>query len=47
MSTKYEQVKKYYDLGVWNDDRVRNAVGKEWITAEEYHEITGKTYGAE
>lgn len=44
MSEKFEQVKKFYDLGVWNDKRVRDAVAKGWITAEEYKEITGRNY---
>lgn len=37
-SPKFELVKSYYDRGLWNADRVRNAVGK-WITAEEAEEI--------
>ncbi len=34
MSKKYEKVKNYYDKGLWNENRVHNAVGK-WITSEE------------
>ena len=44
MSGKFEQVKKFYDLGVWSAEKVRNAVIKEWITAEEFETITGKKY---
>lgn len=44
MSAKFEKVKYFYDMGVWNDIQVRNAVIKEWITADEYKQITGKTY---
>lgn len=44
MSEKFEQVKKFYDLGVWSEQRVRDAVAKGWITAEEFKEITGKNY---
>lgn len=44
MSKKYEIVKYYYDIGVWNKERVRNAVIKEWITKEEYKLITGEDY---
>ena len=44
MSDKFEQVKKFYDLGVWSEQRVRDAVSKGWITAEEFKEITGKNY---
>lgn len=43
-SLKYDKVKGYYDNGYWNEARVRNAVIKEWITAEEYEEITGEPY---
>ena len=39
-SPKFELVKSYYDLGLWDADRVRNAVGK-WITQEECDEILG------
>ena len=40
-SPKYEKVKKYYDEGLWNAERVKNAVSKGWITGEEYRDITG------
>ena len=43
MSEKFELVKRYYDEGLWNIARVRNAVGK-WITKAEYKQITGETY---
>ena len=39
MSKNYEKVKNYYDKGLWNENRVHNAVGK-WITPEE--EISDK-----
>jgi len=44
MSKKYELVKNYYDNGLWNLTRVRNAVIKGWITEEEFKEITGQSY---
>ena len=44
MSEKYEQVKRFYDLGVWSVEKVSQAVNKDWITAEEYQSITGKKY---
>lgn len=44
MSAKYEKVKKYYDGGLWNNEMVKNAVRKNWITAEEYESITGKPF---
>lgn len=44
MSRKFEKVKHYYDVGLWTIDMVRNAVVKEWITAEEFEIITGEPY---
>lgn len=43
-SKNYEKVKNYWDRGLWNETRVRNAVTKGWITADEFTEITGITY---
>ena len=44
MSAKFEKVKGYYDNCLWNKVMVRNAVVKNWITAEEYELITGEVY---
>ena len=44
MSSKFYKVKEYYDKGLWNISRVRNAVVKNWITAEEFEEITSEPY---
>ena len=41
-SKNYGKVKRYYNLGMWNEVRVRNAVKKNWITEEEFKEITDK-----
>ena len=43
-SKHFEEVKRYYDSGTWNDERVRRAVVKGWITTGEYREITGGDY---
>lgn len=43
-STKFKHVITYYKRGLWDEKRVRDAVGKGWITAEEFAEITGSTY---
>lgn len=43
-SKNYGKVKGFYDGGFWNETRVRNAVVKGWITADEYEEITGNRY---
>ena len=42
--SKYEMVMKYYASGIWDEQRVRAAVVKGWITAEQFTEITGKAY---
>ena len=42
MSGLAEKVKKYYELGLWTLARVRNAVEKGALTAEEFKAITGK-----
>ena len=39
-SENFDKVKRYYDDGIWDENKVRNAVGK-WITQEEYKEIIG------
>ena len=44
MSKMYEKVKKYYDTGLWSEERVRNMVVKGVITEEEFYEITGEFY---
>lgn len=43
-SKNYEKVKRWYDMKMWNETRVRNAVVTEWITQDEFKEITGKDY---
>jgi len=43
-SPKFEKVKGYYDNGFWSKEKVRNAVVKNWITVEEFEEITGEAY---
>ena len=44
MSKMYEKVKKYYNTGLWSEERVRNMVIKGIITEEEYASIVGKEY---
>ena len=43
-SKNYDKVKRYYDMGMCNEVRVRNAVKMNWITEEEFTEITDKDY---
>ena len=38
------KVKGYYERGLWNEERVKNAVKREAVTREEYAQITGKVY---
>ena len=42
MSKMYEKIKKYYDTGLWSEERVRNMVVKGVITEEEFYDITGE-----
>lgn len=43
-SADFERFKEYYDLGIWDAAKLRNAVKKGRITAEEFEEITGEKY---
>ena len=40
----YEKIKAWYELGVWNERKVRDAVEKGKISPEQFSQITGKTY---
>lgn len=42
--SKYDKVKGYYEAGLWDVKRVKNAVLKKWITETEFTEITGCEY---
>ena len=44
--SKLSKVRDFYDSGLWTVAMVANAVTKNWITAEEYLEITGEAYTA-
>lgn len=43
-SKNYEKVKRFYSMKMWDIQRVKNAVKMNWITEDEYKEITGKKY---
>lgn len=43
-SEKFDLVKMYYDRHFWSKKKVHDAVDKNWITREEYKEITGEDY---
>ena len=38
----YEKIKKYYEHGLWDEQRVREAVAKGIIDGEQFKAITGK-----
>ena len=40
----FEKIKMYYDMGFWDIERVKNAVIKGRITAEQFEEITKQAY---
>lgn len=44
MSRNFEKVKSYFERGLWDIPRVRNAVLKGWITPDEFAGITGKSF---
>ncbi len=44
MMSRFEKVKKYFDDGFWNINRVADAVLKGWIDIEQFEEITGENY---
>lgn len=46
-SKNFDKVKTYYEKGLWSKHRVHDAVVKNWITADEYREITGEEYSDE
>ena len=43
-SKRYEDVKRWYLNHLWPIEWCRNAVIKNWITAEEFKSITGEDY---
>lgn len=40
----FEKIKYWYASGMWDIEKVRNAVVKGKITAEQFKEITGEDY---
>ena len=44
MSKNYKKIKKWYDMGIYNKEKVADMVVKGQITAEEYKLITGDDY---
>ena len=40
----FARVKRFYDMGLWTNEQVGEAVIFNRITAEQYEEITGEIY---
>ncbi|UOO38260.1 XkdX family protein [Oscillospiraceae bacterium CM] len=40
----FERLKRLFDAGTLTIDGLKNAVVKDWVTTEQYEEITGQTY---
>lgn len=38
----FEKIKRYYELGLWSEQRVRDAVAKGVIDGQQFKAITGK-----
>ena len=45
-SKRFNDIKVWYEAGIWKKKAVKNAVIKGWITTSEYEEITGEPYEA-
>ena len=46
ISPRYNLLKRYYDMGIYNDENMKVFVACGWLTADEYQEITGSIYVA-
>jgi uncharacterized XkdX family phage protein len=42
----YNSIKKYYDMGKYTNEEMKIFVKAEWITEEQYKEITNVSYVA-
>lgn len=40
----FNSIKRYYDMGKYTNEQVKIFVMANWITAEQYKEITGENY---
>ncbi len=40
----FEKIKKWYNMGIYTKEQVKNFVKKGKITEEQYKEITGEDY---
>lgn len=44
MSEIFNIAKRYYDRGLQDEDKLRKLVAKNYLTADEFKTITGKSY---
>ena len=42
----FEKIKFYYEMGLWDINRVKDAVKKDKISKSQFKEITGQEYDA-
>lgn len=42
----YDSVRRYYNMGFYTNEQMKIFVVAEFITAEQYKEITGEDYAA-
>lgn len=47
MSRLYNTIKRYYDMGLYNENQLRVFVQKKAITPAEYEQITSEPYSVE
>lgn len=45
-SSRYDLLKKYYDMGIYNDENMKVFVACGWLIPEEYKQITGIVFVA-
>ena len=45
-SEKYDMIKTFYMRKMWDEKKVRDAVVKGWITADEFKQITRIEYSS-
>lgn len=39
-----DRIIRWHKQGLWDENKLRNAVEKKWLTADEFKEITGKKF---
>lgn len=44
MSAWFDRIKRFYERGLWDKERVKDAVRTNTITEEEYEQIVGEPF---